>query len=69
MVWERQAYVGKESYRAVSSTGAAVGLATLSVVKGLTTEGTLVDLTLLSAREWKTVVFELEDSGRGLKFK
>ena len=38
--------------RAVCSGSATVGLATLAVVEGLTTERTLVNLALLSTREW-----------------
>mmetsp|Transcript_45581 Transcript_45581/g.121197 ORF Transcript_45581/g.121197 Transcript_45581/m.121197 type:complete len:372 (+) Transcript_45581:1171-2286(+) len=50
----------------VSNSGAAVSLTTLAKLEGLTTEGTLVDLALLSTRERHAIVLELNDSARGL---
>ena len=46
---------------AVGGGGAAVSLSSLSELKRLSTEGALVDLALLGAREGKSVVLELED--------
>ena len=45
----------------IGSGGTAVGLATLSELQRLTTEGTLVNLALLGTREWQTEVLELDD--------
>lgn len=43
----------------VSGGGTSVSLTTLAVLKGLTPESSLVDLTLLSSGEGHTVVLEL----------
>jgi len=37
----------------------------LSVTYGLAAKGTLIDFTVLDAREWNAVVFELQHSGYG----
>ena len=50
----------------VSSTGTSVGLPSLPKVQGLAAEGSLVDLAILSPREWKAIVFQLTDSLGGL---
>lgn len=44
----------------IGGGSATVGLTTLSELEGLTTEGTLVDLSLSSTREGDTEVFELK---------
>ena len=49
--------------RGSSTTG---GLSSLTKVQGLTTEGTLVDLTVLGTRERDTIVLQLVDSLGGL---
>lgn len=43
----------------VSGSGATVGLATLAVLEGLSTEGALVNLAFLGSGEGNTVVLEL----------
>jgi hypothetical protein len=49
----------------VGHTAAAVSLATSSPVLGLTTEGSLVNLTLSSSTEGHSIGFELTDSDGG----
>ena len=44
----------------ISGSSAAVGLATLAVLEGLTTKSALVDLAFLSTGEWHTIVLELD---------
>ena len=51
---------------AVGGGRAAVGLAALAVVERLATEGALIDLALVGAREGQAVVLELDDGGWGL---
>jgi hypothetical protein len=48
--------------RSVGSGSTAVGLATLAILEGLTTKGTLVDLALLGTGERETKVFELSQT-------
>mmetsp|Transcript_11997 Transcript_11997/g.21516 ORF Transcript_11997/g.21516 Transcript_11997/m.21516 type:complete len:570 (-) Transcript_11997:118-1827(-) len=50
----------------ISGAGATVSLATPTVVKGLTTEGTLINLSILSTRKGETVVLKLPDGLGGL---
>ena len=50
----------------VGDSTASVGLATLAEVSGLTSEGSLVDLTLAGSAEGHTVGFKLSDSERSL---
>ena len=51
---------------AISGSGASVGLASSSILQRLTTEGALVDLALVRARERQTVALQLQHSGRSL---
>ena len=50
----------------VSHSAASVGLTSLSVLSGLTSESSLVDLSLWSSGEWHTVRLELTDSNWSL---
>lgn len=50
----------------VSGGSTSVGLSTLSVVERLTTEGSLVDLSLLCSGKGKTEMLELNDGSRSL---
>jgi hypothetical protein len=61
VVAERLAVEGVEDSVAgtVGSGGASVRLTAFTVLKGLTTEGTLVDLALFGPGEGDTVVLEL----------
>lgn len=58
--------VKKSVSGSVSGSAASVCLATLSEVLRLTTERTLVDLSVLGSREWATVVLQLNDGRRRL---
>jgi hypothetical protein len=44
----------------ISCSGTAIGLTTFPVVEGLTTECSLVDLSVFCSGEWDTEVFKLE---------
>jgi hypothetical protein len=50
----------------VSSSAASVSLSTLSVLLGLTTESSLVNLAILSSREGAAVVLKLDNGSRSL---
>ena len=50
----------------VSDSTASVSLSTLAKICGLTTEGSLVDLTVTGSAEGHTIGLELADSDRGL---
>jgi hypothetical protein len=50
----------------ISGGGAADSLTTLTKIKGLSTESTLVDRTILVTREGNTVVLELDNGSGGL---
>lgn len=47
----------------VGSSGTTIGLSTLAELERLTTEGTLVDLSLVGSREWHAEMLELEGYG------
>ena len=49
----------------VSNTTAPVSLTALAKLVGLTTKGSLVDLSFSGTGEGHAVVFQLDDSGRG----
>ena len=51
---------------AVSGAGTAIRLASLAVVEALATKGALVDFAVVSAREGKAIVLELDDGSGGL---
>ena len=51
---------------AVGGTGAAMGLAALAVVEGLSTKGTLVDLAVLGTAERETELLQFQNGRGGL---
>ena len=50
----------------VSNTAASVSLASLAILVGLATEGSLVDLTLRGSAEGHSIVLQLNNSSRSL---